>query len=200
VSRVTTRRAIVLVLVAAGLLLAVPGGAAAHVKAKYKAEYRAKLAYWESSFDTYDSGYAAARDQSNALAATMAPLIGDPDKHAQLVAYELYALNVCTSTKSLPDTWWEQIDNAMDADLRKARRWFAAAKDRKSFKAQALRVRMSFTGLMSAHRSVNRSFEALSTDPPELEEQAREIARSDESVSLLRSFFARAVAALRKLL
>jgi hypothetical protein len=202
VNRVTTRRAIVLVLVlvATGLLLAVPGGASAHVKAKYKAEYRAKLTAWQNMFAIYENQFWATRTQSNNLAATMATEMEDPDKRAQLLAHEQYALTVYNNTESLPDEWARAIHKAINADLRKAPRWFASANDRKSFKAVTKRVSGCFSILMFAHNAVSRSFLALSSDPPALGKQASAIADGDKSVGDAKSFFSEALAALRKLL
>ena len=176
-SKVTARRAIVLVLLAASLLLAVPGGAAAHVKAKYRGEYKAKLIYWKISFDTYDNAYASTREQSNALAATMATEIGVPDKRAQLLAHEQFALAKYNNTKSLPATWRATIYPALKADLRKASRWFASSRDRASYRAQTLRVRDGFTSVTSANDEAIWSFKWLGQDPPDLVLQEEKISR-----------------------
>jgi len=68
----------VLVLVAAGTVLFVPGTAAGHVKAKYRAEYTRQLTSLRKSFNVYAIQYDNAKDQSTSLAETLAPMIGDP--------------------------------------------------------------------------------------------------------------------------
>jgi hypothetical protein len=200
VNRVTTRRAIVLVLVAAGLLLAVPGATTAHVKPKYKAEYRAKLIAWQNSFAIYENQFWATREQSNNLAAMMATEMEDPDKRAQLEAHRQYALTVYANAKSLPAKWRATIYPALKADLSKANRWFASSQDRASFKSQTLRVRDGFTAVTNANDEAIESFMWLGRNPPDLLLQAEALDTGDSQIAIGKNGLGGALAALKKLL
>ena len=199
-TRVKAHRAIVLILVTAGLLLAVPGGAAAHVKAKYRGEYKAKLIAWQNSFAIYEKRFLDTRGQSNTLAATMATEMEDPDKRAQLEAHRQYALAVYNNTKSLPATWQATIYPALKADLRKANRWFASSRDRASFTSQTLRVKGGFTSVTNANDEAIVSFMWLGRNPPDLVQQAEAIDTGDYQLASGEEVFDDALAALKKLL
>jgi hypothetical protein len=200
VKRVTTTRAIVLVLVMAGLLLAAAGGAGAHVKAKYKAEYRAKLIVWQNTFAIYENQFWATREQSNNLAALMATEMEDPDKRAELEAHRQYALTVYNNTKSQPATWRATIYPALKADLRKANRWFASSQDRARFKSQTLRVKDGFTAVTNANDEAIESFMWLGRNPPDLLLQAQALETGDYQLATGKKVLVDALAALKKLL
>ena len=70
-SKLTVRRAIILILVAACCLLVVPGMAGAGVRAKYRAEYKASLNDLKNVFKIYAQGYDNAKAASTELATTM---------------------------------------------------------------------------------------------------------------------------------
>ena len=131
----TWRLPVILILVAASLLLAVPGVAGAHVKAKYRAEYKAKLTSLNNGFLAFASNYDNMKQGSVDAAETMAPMIGDPDQHEQLVAAENWCLTVYNTNKGKPETWilayWPRSSTP---SRDKAARYFATAAQQRTFK------------------------------------------------------------------
>ena len=130
----TRRLLVILFLVAASLMLAVPGVAGAHVKAKYRAEYRAKLTSLNNGFVAFAVNYDNMKQGSVDAAETMAPMIGDPNQHDQLVAQENWCLGIYNRYKGQPATWASAYGKVIKTFKGKAARYFATAAQQRKFK------------------------------------------------------------------
>jgi hypothetical protein len=189
----------ILVLVTASMLLAVPGAATAHVKAKYRAEYTGRLTSFQKTFGSFAVAYDAAKDDANIRAETMAPWVGDPASHEQLVAWEDDALTIYNRLKAQPDKWQHRIALQIDAWSAKASRYFASKTDQRKFRQQAQSLKRDFGWLMMGHTAVYESFQALGMDPPALELSAQRIADGDAAAATAHEGCDRHVAALKQL-
>jgi hypothetical protein len=191
----------VLILMAASLLLAVPGAATAHVQAKYQDEYTQTLASFRSGFSTYSKKYDTTKAHEASLAETLAPMIGDPAQHDQLVRGEQYAATIYEKGKELPALWQKAISKKIDAFIARAPKYFASSKERRIFKKQAGLLKPDFGCVVYyGHYNLYLAFQALSTDPPDLALAAAKVAIGDNNVKLGRTEFAAQMAVLRNLL
>jgi len=196
----TWRLPVILVLVAASLLLAVPGVAGAHVKANYRAEYRAKLTSLNSGFLAFASNYDNMKEGSVQSAQDMAPMIGDPDAHEQLVAAENWCLTVYNTTEGKPASWMATYWKVIDAFSGKAKRYFSTSAQQRTFKAACGRLRAS-SGLliMSANTHLYASYWQLGFDPPHIDLSAQAIVAGDEDAATGHEGWDKWLAALRAL-
>jgi hypothetical protein len=164
VSKLTVRRAIILVLVAAGCLLVVPGMAGAGVRAKYRAEYKAKVNGLDRTFSIYATAYDNAKSASLELAGTLAAT----SDHDLRVIYEQQALSTYTAYLGKPEEWnlsYARMINGLKAG---ATRYFAVAGQRTRFKAACDRLK-SYAGMLIllANVHVYDSFRDLGSEPPD---------------------------------
>ena len=74
------RMIVILALVAACTLLAVPGTAGAHVRAKYRTEYKRQITLFDKAFMTFANNYDNIDGRARGTAPEiMAPMVGDPE-------------------------------------------------------------------------------------------------------------------------
>ena len=184
--RTNTRRlSVMLVLVAAALLLALPGVAGAHVRAKYRTEYKAKLTSLSKGFNAFARNYDNMKQGSLDSASDMAPWIGDPDQHEQLVERENWCLTIYNMNKGKPMTWatayWKSI-NAFSGEGEAVLRHRRAA-------AQVQERLRQAEGLHRppdperANDHLYESYRVLGMDPPALDLAAKAIAEGDEDAA-----------------
>jgi hypothetical protein len=199
--RTQTRRLLaILVLVAASMLLAVPGVAGAHVKAKYRAEYRAKLTSLNSGFLAFANNYDNIKQGSVDAAQDMAPMIGDPDQHEALVAAEDWCLANYNNFKGKPATWASAYGKVIRTFKGKAGRYFATAAQQRTFKHACDQLKTYDDVLVElANNRVYESFRLLGMDPPAIEAAARAIADADEFAATGHEGWDKWLAALRAL-
>ncbi len=176
----TWRRTVVLVLVAAGLLLAVPGVAGAHVRAQYRAEYKMRLSSLTKGFNAFARNYDNMKQGSVGVAETMAPMIGDPNQRETLVNHENWCLTIYNLYKGKPETWHAAFSKSINNFSGKAKRYFATAAQQRKFK----RACLGFKGnagilIWQANDRVYESYRVLGMDPPALELAAKAIAEAD---------------------
>jgi hypothetical protein len=196
----TWRLSVVLVLVAASLLLAVPGVAGAHVRAKYRAEYKSELTLLNMGFVSFARNYDNVKQGSVDAAETMAPMIGDPDLHEALVDQENWCLDIYNRFTGKPVTWLTVYWKGLDAFMGKAQRYFATATQRSKFKHACSRLRASSGRLiLSANDHLYESFRQLGFDPPHIDLSVQAIAAGDEDAAAGHEGFDKWLAALRAL-
>jgi hypothetical protein len=196
----TWRLSVILAVVAASLLLAVPAVAGAHVKAKYRAEYRAKLTSLNSGFLAFASNYDNVKQGSIDAAETMAPMIGDPDQHEQLVDQENWCLTVYNMNKGKPATWRLTYSKVINAFKGKAARYFATAAQQRAFKRGCDRLN-AYGGVLIelANDHLYWSYRQLGYDPPNIDLSAQAIADGDEDAATGHEGWDKSLAALRAL-
>jgi hypothetical protein len=191
----------ILALMAASLLLAVPGGAGAHVKAKYRAEYRAKLTSLDSGFLAFASNYDNVKQGSVDAAETMAPMVGDPDQHEQLVDHENWCLKVYNRNNGEPTKWFLAYAKVINTFKGKAARYFATAAQQRTFK-HACDLLKAYSGVLiqSANDHLYWSYRQLGYDPPNIDLSAKAIADGDEDAATGHEGWDKWLAALKALL
>jgi hypothetical protein len=195
------RGATAAVLLALAALLVAPGIAQAHVRVKYRSEYKHKVTSYSTLFTVYAVKYDNTKDQSTNLAAALEPMIGDPDQHSQLVAGEEYATSLYNRGHAAPREWFDSLEVSVDAFKAKAARYFAAVAQRRLFKQRCDALYSAFGDLLAAsYYYLYESFSALGTDPPDLILSAEHVARADTEAALAHEHFDEALASLRKLL
>jgi hypothetical protein len=173
-SIVPARRVCVLALVATSLLCAVPGTATAHVRAKYKAEYKRELGKMKAQFDGYAGAFSARQAATGAKAAEMKTMVGDPAKAKELRALEQSAgqAGQTLTDETMPEDWM-QVETAFSAYLGSASRWFVSSRDRVRFTGAAATMKGTFSELVQdAAEDQSLAYSALSQDPPAVGEQA----------------------------
>ncbi len=196
-SKLTVRRAIMLILVAASCLLVVPGMAGAGVRAKYRAEYKASLNDLKNVFKIYAQGYDNAKAASDELAITMRAT-GD---HDLLVQHEQQALSTYTAYLGKPEEWYLSYAKMVNSVKAKATRYFAAIKEQARFKTACNRLK-AYAGMLiqQANMHVYDSFQELSTDPPDYLNHAVWLDLGDEDAAAGHEGFDKQMAALKALL
>ncbi len=198
----STRRLLVVAgLLAVACLLALPGPAAAGVRARYKTEYAGKLAGYAAALQAQAARYANNRDASAMLADTMAGMVDDPEKHDELVAHENFALGVYNQGKTLPQRAFLVYSKNVNTFKSKAKRYFASAAQQRAFKRRCDQLK-SYGSMMVllAMEHAYGSWAKLGIDPPALDLAAQEIAAGDEDLAAGQTGSAAALAALRRLL
>jgi hypothetical protein len=164
----------ILILVAVGLLLVLPGAAAAHVRAGYKTEYKRELAKMQALFDGYARDFATRQASIGATATLMKTMLGDPDKADELRALEATAARAgqTLTDETMPDDWM-RAETAFSAYLGNASRWFVSSRDRVRFTGAAATMKRTFSELVQdASEDQSAACSALGQDPPALGEQA----------------------------
>jgi hypothetical protein len=183
--RANTRRlSVMLVLVAAALLLALPGVAGAHVRAKYRTEYKAKLTSLSKGFNAFARNYDNMKQGSLDAAEVMAPMIGDPNQREQLVDHENWCLTIYNMNKGKPVTWATAYRKPISAFSGKAKLYFATAAQQRKFKSACGKLK-AYTSvlIMSANDHLYESYRVLGLDPPALDLAAKAIAEGDEDAA-----------------
>ncbi len=196
----TWRLPVILGLVAASLLLAAPGVAGAHVKAKYRAEYKRQLTALNNGFLVFASNYDNMKQGSVGTAQEMAPWIGDPDQHEQLVAAENWCLAIYNRNKGLPQTWSLAYAKTINTFKGKAARYFTTAAQQRKFKHDCDLLRAyGSTLIMLANDHLYWSYRQLGYDPPNIDLAAQAIADADEDAATGHEGWDKWLAALRAL-
>ena len=175
------RTIVILALVAACTLLAVPGTAGAHVRAKYRTEYKRQVNVLYKGFMTFGNNYDNMKQGSLDVAETMAPMIDDPDQHEQLVAHEDWCLAIYNSTKGKPYTWSVAFGKSVNTFSGKAKRYFSTAAQRRKFKKACLHFKANSAVLIwLANDCVYESYRVLGMDPPAIDLATKALADGDE--------------------
>jgi hypothetical protein len=196
VKKRTVHRAIILVLVAAGCVMVVPGVSDAHVRAQRRAEYKTTLNGLKSTFNVYARAYDSAKSASEQWATNIAAT-SDQDLR---ITYEQQALGVYTANVGLPMQWNLSYARAVKAFKAKAPRYFAAVKQQSRFKTACDRLKANAGVLIqSANEHVYDSFKELGTDPPDYVTSAAMIGFGDESAASGHEGFDKQMAALKAL-
>jgi len=196
----TRRLPVIVILVAASLLLAMPSVAGAHVRAKYRAAYKSELTLLNKGFVAFAYNYDNMKQGSVDSAQDMAPMIGDPNAHEQLVAAEKWCLNIYNRNNEAPSTWMQGYWKRVDEFMGKAQRYFATAKERSKFKHACSRLKASSGRLiLSANDHLYESYRQLGFDPPHIDLSAQAIAAGDEDAAAGHEGFDKWLAALRAL-
>jgi hypothetical protein len=196
-SKLTTRRALILVLVAGCCLLVVPSVAGAHVRSKHRAEYRAKMSGLNKTFSVYAQAY----DNAKAASQYWADTIAATTDHDLQLQYEAQALIVYTANLGLPAQWNLSYAKAVSSFRNKATRYFARAADQNRFKTRCNRLK-AYAGMLILLGNVHvyDSFQDLSSDPPDyITAQAMRDA-GDEDAAAGHEGFDKQLAALKALL
>jgi hypothetical protein len=197
----TWRLSVVLILVAASLVLAVPGVAGAHVRAQYRAEYKRTLKDLSAGFGAFASNYDNMKQGSIDAAATMAPMINDPNQRESLVDHENWCLNIYNMNKGKPYTWSVAWGKSINAFSGKAKRYFATGAQQRKFKDACLGFKANSAVLIwQANDFLYRSYQLLGMDPPAIDLAAEAIAAGDERAASGHEGVDKWTAALRALL
>jgi hypothetical protein len=159
------RLTIILLLVAACCLLAVPGVAGASVTAKYRAEYKGQVKSIDSVFTLHARAYDAARDLSINYGDQLLAISDNHD--AQLVleqaAHDEYVVN-----QGQPESLNADFIKYVNGFKGKATRYFATSKQQKRFKTACDLLKSGARKLLLlANVHVFDSFLELSSDPPD---------------------------------
>ena len=194
------RLLVVLALVAAALLLAVPGVAGAHVKAKYKAEYRAKVTSLNNGLLAFARNFENMKEGAIGQAQTLAPMIGDGPQHDQLVAGENWCLGIYNRAKDQPEKWDYAYAKYINAFKGKAARYFATAAQQRAFRYACDEFK-SYGGFLIevANEHVYDAYHELGYDPPNIDRSAKAIADAEDAAATAREGWTRWLVALRSL-
>ncbi len=133
-------------------------------------------------------------------AETMAPMIGDPNQHDQLVAGENWCLGIYNRNKGLPQTWHLAYSKAIYTFRDKAARYFATAAQQRKFKHDCDLLK-AYGGFLITHANdhVYWSYRQLGYDPPNIDLAAQAIADADEDAATGHEGWDKWLAALRAL-
>jgi len=195
------RLLVILALVAACALLAMPGAAGAHVKAKYRTEYKRELTLFDRAFTTFANSYDNVTDDSRQRAETMAPWVGDDAQREQLVAWENDALAIYTTFKDLPMRLSMTFGKSIDAFKAKAKRYFSTAKQQSQFKKHCgLLKRYAYYLMWHAQDHAYESYKFLGQDPPAFEAAAKALEDGDADAATGHEGWDKQQAALRGML
>ena len=153
------------------MLLALPGVADAHVKAKYKAEYKAQLTRYSVLFSTYErsinnvggDGLQAYIDAATDL------LAHQPDEQEALYYFEQQMRTIHDHLVADTLPMGPTTDKLLRGFRGKASRYFASGADRSRFVSRVDRMRADFRMLIpDAYGTVAEGYAALGEDPPDI--------------------------------
>jgi hypothetical protein len=195
------RMIVILALVAACTLLAVPGTAGAHVRAKYRAEYKRQVTLFDKAFNSYASGYDNATAGSRERAAIMWEIRDNPEQRETLLAYEAAALEIYNRCKDLPMQWSMAFAKSINTFKGKAKRYFSTAKQQRLFKKRCELLKSYASYLMwLANDHAYESYKFLGQDPPAFEASAKALEDADADAATGREGWDKQRAALRGML
>ena len=189
-------------LCALALGLVLPATAGAHVRSKYKAEYKAELARMQALFDGSSRGFSETQTSIEATATAMRGMLGDPARTGELQALERRAGNAyqLMVDETMPDAWMT-VESAFSAYLGNASRWFVSSRDRTRFTGAAATMKKTFSLLVqNAADAQSLEYQALSQDPPDLDGQKTQAGAAKAFAAKARSDMSKDVKALRALL
>lgn len=197
------RLPLTLLLVAAAVLLGLPGAADAHVKAKHKAEYRAELANYTALFSQFERSFNnVGRDGLQSYIDDAADLLANqPDQQEALYSFEqqMRAIHDHLAKDTLP--MGTTTDKLLRGFRGKASRYFASKADRSRFVSRVDRMRAGFRLLIpGAYGTITDGYLDLSEDPPDIihAQQGHDLALG--TAAFARSGFDAARTSLRQLL
>lgn len=182
--------------------LALPAAAGAHVRGRYKTEYKAELARMQSLFDGSARSFSATQTSIEATATAMRGMLGDPARAAELQALEQRCGSAYQqmTDETMPDAWMA-VESAFSAYLGNASRWFVSSRDRTRFTGAAAAMKKTFSLLVqNAAEAQSLEYQALSQDPPDLEGQKAQAAAANASAARARNDMRKDVKALLALL
>jgi hypothetical protein len=195
------RTIVILALVAACMLLAVPGTAGAHVRAKYRAEYKRQITLFNNAFTTFANSYDNMTADSRHRAEIMAPMVGDPAQRETLLAHEAAALQIYDSFKDQPMQWSMTFGKSINAFKAKAKRYFATAKQQRLFKKRCELLKTYASCLMwHANDHAYESYQHLGQDPPAFAAQTKALEDGDADAATGHEGWDKQRAALRAML
>ncbi len=199
-----SRRLIVVLLVAAaGALLAVPATADAHVDPKYRAQYKATLSSYDRMFHSYMRSFELKQASITDLADQMEPLIGDADVVARenLLGLEHQAWIVQDNLNRVIPEWEKTLKKSFYGLRIKAFRWFDSRKDRKRYLKQVNLMDSYFRLLLtvSAYPGLSKAALMLSNDPTDLTPPRQNIAEAADMPQTAHADVHETLTALRKL-
>jgi hypothetical protein len=176
---------VILALVAACTLLAVPGTAGAHVKAKYRAEYKRQITLLDKAFTTFANSYDNVTADSRHRAEIMAPMVGNPEQRETLLAHEEAALVIYTACKDLPMQLSMKFSKSINGFKAKAKRYFATAKQQRLFKKRCELLKSYASSLMWLGQDhAYESYKLLGQDPPAFEASAKALEEGDADAAV----------------
>ena len=195
------RMIIVLMVVAAGVLLALPATAGAHVDKKYRAEYTRTLDSYSRLFYRWETLYVNLEVMLTANANSIRPLIGsaDPNDQAELAALEHRAKITHDNQELVMKGWAKTLKASFNGFRAKGLRWFDSRSERARFVHQA-NLMQTYCGMLltdSAFPRLSQAALMLSNGAVDLATQKMLEAR-DWSETAERDF-EEALAALRKM-
>jgi|GEM_PF-2008336 len=174
------RLLVILALVAACTLLAVPGTAGAHVKAKYRAEYKRQITLFDKAFTSFAISYDNRTADSRNRAEIMAPMIGDPAQRETLLRHERAALEMYNTFKDQPMQLSMTFGKSIDAFKGKAKRYFSTARQQRLFKKRCgLLKSYAYYLMWLANDHAYESYKFLGQDPPAFEAAAKALEDGD---------------------
>jgi len=155
----------------------------------------------KSVFDEYSDKYTSSSTICRDDATIMGPKIGVPEQHETVLVWEHGCLVIHDALERSMPTWRRGIDTMFSRFVAKAPRWFASASDQAKFKGAAAKLRTSFGFLLDeAFPHVSMGFLDLSQDPPELTQEALDVADGADDANVARGSFPVYLAAFGKLL
>jgi len=197
----TWRLLVVLALVAASLLLAVPGVAGAHVKAQYRAEYKKAITNQKLVFNACVARFTNNSQDCAQLALTMAPMIDDPVQRETLLKHEAAALTIHDSLEQSTPLLQKGSDASFDRLFTKTKRWFATSKDRASCRHRLANLESLFSKVLEEGLpKVSMAYLDLAQDPPDLTQEAQDIFDANEPVDIAKAGIGGSIKALLQLL
>lgn len=137
VRRARVHRAIVvLMIVAAGVLLATPATAGAHVSKKHRVEYKKAIAAWRTTSDKFQRDLAGRTDMARDLANEEQRYVGsqDPDDIVNLLALQQTASAWHAADKDYWDNSHEILQKGLTAFRKRATPWFKTKADKTALK------------------------------------------------------------------
>jgi hypothetical protein len=195
------RLLVILALVGACTLLAVPGVAGAHVKAKYRAEYKRELTLFNKAFTTFGNSYDNITGDSRHSAEIMAPMVGEPSQRETLLDHEKAALDFYNQFKDLPMQLSMKFGKSINAFKAKAKRYFATAGQQRLFKKRCdLLKSYAYYLMWLANDHAYESYKYLGMDPPAFEASAKALEDADADAATGHEGWDKQWAALRGML
>jgi hypothetical protein len=174
------RLLVVLTLVAACALLTVPGVAGAHVKAKYRTQYKRQLTLLNKTFTTFANSYDNLTADSRHRAEIMEPMVGNPAQRDTLLQHEKAARDFYDQWKDLPMQLSMQFSKSINTFKAKAKRYFATAKQQRLFKKRCELLKSYASFLMwLANDHAYESYKYLGQDPPAFQASAKALEDAD---------------------
>jgi hypothetical protein len=137
------RGAMLVTLMALGVMLLAPSVSQAHVRAAYRADYKHRLAALKQVFNVQATHFDNMKQGVLDTVDTMRPMLNDPDKHEELVAQEEWAHDVWLTLAALPSQYEKTWDKMAKAFISRRTLYFARRRDQREFEYQATWVKIA---------------------------------------------------------